>query len=87
MKFLTTEEANRRLLFCNNLRDVIRKGPISAAEVAKRIGVATSTVKSYMRGNVFPNEERIQQLADALECTVDDLFDDSDKPWEFKISN
>ena len=81
MMFLSNEEANRRLLFCNNLRDKLRHGPINPAELSRRTDISVSLIYSYMRGRTFPNEDRIRQLADGLECTVDDLFDGSCPPW------
>ena len=77
------EEARRRLIFSNNLRYLIHNGPVGAIELAKKIGVSTSTVYGYSRGPAFPTEERIQQIADGLGVTVDDLFDDTYAPWKF----
>ena len=81
MIFLKPEEANRRLLFCNNLRDMLRNGPITPAELSKRTGIGITMIYGYMRGRTFPSDDKIQQLADGLGCTVDDLFDDSCPPW------
>lgn len=83
MIFLKPEEANRRLLFCNNLRDVVRNGPIGAVELAEKLGVSSSTIYGYMRGKVFPDDDRIQELADGLGVTVEFLFDDTYAPWKF----
>lgn len=77
------EEANRRLLFCNNLRDIIRHGPIGVAELSKITGFSTVTIYNYYYGTTFPPEDRIQILADALGVTVNDLFDDTNAPWKF----
>lgn len=83
VKFLKSEEADRRLLFCNNLRDIVRHGAVGAVELATKIGVSPSTIYSYMRGTTYPNDSRIQELADGLGITVDDLFDDTYAPWKF----
>lgn len=84
--FLKPEEADRRLLFCNNLRDVIRNGPVGVTELSKRIGVSTSIIYSYMRGKTFPSDERIVELANGLGVTVESLFDDTYAPWKFSDS-
>ena len=81
--FLKPEEADRRLLFCNNLRDLVRNGPVNALTLAKKTGLSTKTIYSYMRGNTYPDDEKIQRLADGLGVTVDDLFDDTYAPWKF----
>ena len=81
--YLKPEEANRRLLFCNNLRDIVRNGPIGAVELAKRTGLSVTTVYNYMKGRTFPSDEHIKILADGLEVTVEDLFDDTYTPWAF----
>ena len=80
---LSEEEANRRLVFCNNLRDIVRNGPIGAVELAKRTNFSVGTIYSYMRGNVLPSDDKIEQLADALGVTRDDLFDETNAPWKF----
>lgn len=85
IKILPEEEANRRLLFADNLKYLIRVKKLSAGKVADRMGkgVYPSTIYSYVRGETFPSDERIAELAVALDCTVDDLFDDSYLPWVF----
>ena len=77
------DEANRRVLFCNNLRFMIRNGPVGRSEVAIKTGINPSTISSYMLGRTFPSEDRIKQIADALGCSVDELFDDTYAPWKF----
>ena len=85
IQFLPEEEANRRLLFTDNLKYIMRTKKISAVKAADRMGkgVYPTTIYKYMRGEVFPNDEVISALAAALECTVNDLFDDSYLPWVF----
>jgi transcriptional regulator with XRE-family HTH domain len=83
IKILTTEEANRRVLFCNNLRFILTNGTYKKKDVARKMGITTSTLNKYTLGRVFPSEDRIQKLADVLEITVDDLFDDTYAPWKF----
>lgn len=80
---LKQEEADRRLLFCNNLRDLIRNGPIGVTELSKLTGFSIPTIYNYYYGTTFPPEDRIQKIAEALSVTVDDLFDDTYAPWKF----
>lgn len=85
IRILPEEEVKRRVLFVDNLKYIMRSRKISATKVAARMGkgIYPSTICSYMHGDVFPDDKRIAKLADALECTVDDLFDDSYLPWVF----
>lgn len=82
IEFLKEEEANRRLLFVDNLRHIMRTKGISANKVAKRMDVSPYTINNYTRGKIMPNDEQLKELAQALECTVDDLFDESYIPWQ-----
>ena len=83
VKIPDQEEIKRAALFSNNLRWMLRNGPIKNSELARKIGVSPATIGLYARGRAFPNDERIRQIADALECTVNDLFDDTYIPWNF----
>lgn len=85
IRILPEEEVKRRVLFADNLKYLIRVKGLSAGKVANRMGkgVYASTIYSYVHGDTFPDDERIAKLAEALECTVDDLFDDSYLPWVF----
>lgn len=83
IKIPDQEEVERAALFSNNLRWMLRNGPIGNSELARKIGVSPAAIGSYARGRIFPSEDRIQQIADALNCTVDKLFDDTYVPWNF----
>ena len=83
IKIVSNEQAEREEIFFDNFRHIVRIKGISYNTLAKKLDVNVSTVISYRMGRTFPNEERIEQLAEALECTVDDLFDETYKPWEF----
>lgn len=83
IKIVNHDEANKRTLFCNNLRDIINNGPIGPNDVAKKVGVSVCTIYSYMRGKTFPSDDRIAQIASALNVTIDELFDDTYAPWNF----
>lgn len=83
IKIRTGPEAERALLFSSNLRFILRNGPIGTKELSRRIGVSSNTIGGYARGRVFPNEERIKEIADGLGITMDELFDDTYAPWKF----
>jgi transcriptional regulator with XRE-family HTH domain len=83
MKIFTEEEANRRYLFSENLRVMLRAKIGNVKKVSKALGVTPHTVNSYSSGRTFPDDRKIQIIADTLGCTVDDLFDDTYAPWKF----
>jgi transcriptional regulator with XRE-family HTH domain len=83
VKILKNEEAARAALFADNLRYIFRSRNLSKTKVANKLGLSTATIHSYLSGRTYPNEEQICQLADVLECSVDELFDDTYAPWKF----
>ena len=82
-KIYSNEEARKRILFANNLRFMLNNGTIGRNALAKKMGMSSNAIGKYALGHVYPDEERIQQIADALGCTVDDLYDDTYAPWKF----
>lgn len=50
---------------------------ISQEELAKKMGVAQSTVSMWETGEVTPPTKRLCELAHTLNCTVDELINDS----------
>lgn len=49
------------------------------AQLAEKSGVATITIHQYEAGKRQPRLAQIQRLADALNCTPNDLIEDWDK--------
>lgn len=65
---------------------MVRNGPSTKKSIAKKAGVSVNQLGSYMMGRSFPDDETIRKLAIALECTIDDLFDETYDPWNFGSS-
>ena len=82
-KKFNDEYVTKATLFASNLRFILNNGPINRSDLAKKIGMSPKTISSYALGRIFPDEERVRQIADALGCTVDDLYDDTYAPWNF----
>lgn len=80
---LPEEEVKRRILFADNLRYIIRSKGISQTKIARYIGTSVSTIGRYMKGQSMPSDDCINKIADAIGCTVDELFDDTYAPWNF----
>ena len=43
-------------------------------ELARETGIKPTTLNNYETGRRFPNEEKLVNLANALDCTVDELL-------------
>jgi transcriptional regulator with XRE-family HTH domain len=56
------------------LKEWIDKRGISRAEMSRRVGVRTATIKSWTEGSVAPRADALLKLADALDVTVAELF-------------
>lgn len=56
------------------IREYREKLGISGKELAQRIGVDDTTVCAWESGRILPRAEKIPRLADALGCTIDELF-------------
>lgn len=59
------------------IRKCRKKQGITQTELAKRIGVAPSTVTQWETGARNPSVNQVPLLASALECSLDDLFGSS----------
>lgn len=79
----TEEDVKRAILFSQNLRFILREKSINITNIARKMGVTSAAINSYALGRVFPNEDRIKQLAELIGCSVDDFFDDTSAPWKF----
>ena len=48
---------------------------LTMAELAKKLGVSVPTVSRWENGEDFPAAARLPALADALDCSIDELYD------------
>lgn len=77
-KIITGEEAALMSNLSYNIRYAIRDKNTSAAAVAKKAGISKSKIYSYTSGCPHIDDEVIKRIADALDCSVDDLTKDYD---------
>lgn len=54
--------------------NLLQNRGIKASHVAEQLGVARSTVSHWGAGRTTPNEKLYQQIAEILECEVDDFL-------------
>lgn len=68
-------------MIANRLRYLRSKNGLTQDEVAKRVGIATTTYTNYEASNREPNIETLNKLADIFDCSVDYLFGRVNKPY------
>lgn len=56
-----------------NLREIRKKKGMTQGELARRVSVNTQTICNYEKGIRKPNIDKAQDLARALDCTIDEL--------------
>lgn len=57
-----------------NLKALRQKQHMTQTELAEKLGVTQSVVAMWEREASMPNASRLPALADALGCTIDELF-------------
>lgn len=68
-------EAAWRWQFANRLTKRIRLCGMLQDEVARKTGIARTTLSRYTNGRAVPTLYNAQKLAEVLNCTVNDLLD------------
>ena len=56
------------------IREYREKRGLTGAQLAQRVGVDDTTVCAWESGRINPRAEKLPRLADALGCTIDELF-------------
>ena len=51
-----------------------KKAGLTQGELAEKVGVKRLTIWAYESGRRKPNQEMLERLAVALNCTIDDLL-------------
>lgn len=59
------------MVFLRNIRE--RQGLLQE-EIAKTLGVSRSAIAMWESGKANPRGETLVKLADALNCTIDELY-------------
>ena len=65
------QEQEERLIGLRNLR---RSVGYSQAELAEKVGVGQDAISNYERGTRFPAPRHLRALAEALGCSIPDMF-------------
>ena len=57
------------------IKEIREKKGLTQLELANKLGTTYQVISDYERNKRTPSIERAMQLADALECSLDDLVD------------
>lgn len=80
--YLTGDDAIRIATIRNNLKYIMLNKKSSFGKLGRKLGIESRTLR-YRVNEATPSEELIQKIAEALECTMDDLLDEDGNPWNF----
>lgn len=58
-----------------NVKKLRKSKGLSQSELADKLGVSRTTVTMWESGGQNPRAETVVQLANALGCSIDELFD------------
>lgn len=56
------------------IRDYRKRAGLTMEELGARLGVSESAIQRWERGDRRPSYERLLQIAEELDCTVNDLM-------------
>ena len=56
------------------IRKLRKSAGLTQVQLAEKVGVTQATVSDWERGDYFPGAQKLPALADALGCTVNDLY-------------
>lgn len=60
-------------MFAENLKRIMWEKHISGATLSRLTGIGKSSISQYMSGQSVPKQDRLSVIADALNCTVEEL--------------
>lgn len=62
-----------KLRFARNLYRKMCMAGYTQEELAQETGISTATMSRYMNGTAMPTVRKLMKIADALNCTLNDL--------------
>ena len=64
----------------NNIKRFRKMNNLYQKELADKIGTSSQVISNWERGYTKPNDDDLVRLADALDCSVDELLGRQPKP-------
>lgn len=80
IKVVTKEE------FAKNLKYHYKRKGLKQTEIASYVGVSTGTVSDWCHGRSYPRMDKVQKLAELLDCKKSDLIEERSLENEYYIS-
>ena len=63
--------------FGDKLIALRKKKGLSQEELAEKLGVSRQSVSKWESNNTYPETDKIVQICNIFECTMDDLINDN----------
>ena len=60
-----------------NLKHIREKRGMTQQELADAVGVCQGSIGNYESGFRYPNSEKLKKLSSVLQCSVDEILEDS----------
>ncbi len=57
-----------------NIKDICREQGVSVEDIACTLGLSCQTIYSWFNSSKMPTVDHLIELADLLDCTVDELL-------------
>ncbi len=62
-----------------NIKAMRKAAGLTQMDLAEKIGVGQPTIAMWENGVAMPTSSRLPHIAEVLGCSIDDLFDESER--------
>lgn len=69
-------------MFSDNMKKLMRERGITGAALAKQTGFSKAAISQYINGINMPSAERMEAIAEALQCGVEELAGSAAEPMK-----
>lgn len=69
------DETVRRKAFGSNLEKMVPLSGLTKSELAEKLGITNAMMSRYIRGTSMPSVDKAFQIANAIGCKIEELFD------------
>lgn len=73
-------------MFRNNVKAILKTKHSSLKELSTKLDIPMYKLSEYINGPSRLSDELVQQIADAVGCTVDELLDETYCPWNYGLT-
>lgn len=71
------DETEFRKIFGSNLQKMLPYSGLTKGELAEKVGITSTMLSRYIRGNATPNMFIASKIASILNCTLDEFLDNT----------